>query len=202
MRAVTPQETASALLAGARANANLCDDPQRWLPGAVRLSTELVALSGAILVSPGQAIARAHALVAHGQVRAEQLGRLRGDVEVSQRMSGLSALLAGPTAASGIVRAAVAHAELRTVCPFGAGDALVARAVEHMVLVATGVDPRAVLVPEAGHLAMRQTYASALEGYQGGTVVGVRDWLLHCARAVAFGAEASPLAPGRSRSGL
>jgi hypothetical protein len=194
MRQVTPQQTASALLAGARANAGLSEDPQRWLAGAVRLSTELVALSGLIRVSPGQAMARAHSLVAHGQVGAEQLGRLRGDVEVSQRMSGLAALLTGATSASGIVLAAVAHAELLTVCPFGSADDLVARTVEHMVLVASGVDPRAVLVPEAGHLGMRQSYKSALEGYRGGTVNGVRDWLLHCARAVALGAELSPLA--------
>jgi hypothetical protein len=193
MRPVSPEQSAQALLAGARASAALTDDPQRWLPGAVRLSSELVALSGLILVSPGQAIARAHGLAAHGQLPEAALGRVRPDAEVSERLLGLSALLGRPTAAPVVVLAAVAHAELATVGPFGTADDVVARAVEHMVLIAGGVDPRAALVPEAGHRAAGAGYRRALDGYAVGDVTGVREWLLHCARALAHGAEVSPL---------
>ena len=194
MRASTPAQSATALLAGARATAALSDEPERWLPGAVRLSTELVALSAVIRSAPNQALARAHTLLAHGQVAEEELGRVRIQGDVSARMLGLAGMLSGATAASSIVLAAVAHAEIAVVSPFGSADLLIARAVEHMVLIDSGIDPRALLVPEAGHLALRESYRSALAGYRSGTVVGVRDWLLHCTRALASGAEASPVA--------
>jgi hypothetical protein len=198
MRAVRPEQTAAALVQGARASAELSDEPARWLPGCVRLSTELVQLSALVRVSPGQALARAHALVAQGEAPDAELGRVRADSDVSARMTGLNTLLTSATAAPAVVLAAVAHAELVWVAPFGTADAIVARAVEHMVLVTGGVDPRAVIVPEAGHLAFRTSYEQALSGYRGGSVAGVRDWLLHCTRALARGAELSPLA-GRPR---
>jgi len=194
LRQVSAEQSARALLAGARASAALTDDPERWLPGSVRLSSELVALSQIIRVSPNQALARAHVLLARGQVPDVELGRIRSGASTSERVLDLAMLLTRPTAAPAIVLAAVAHAELATVAPFGSADGLVARAVEHLVLIASGVDPRAVIVVEAGHLALREGYADALVGYRSGGVAGVRDWLLHCARALAAGAEASPLA--------
>jgi len=198
MRAITPAQSAAALLAGARASAALSGDPDGWLAGSVRLSTELRALSTLIRVSPFQALARAHALLAHGRVAEAELGRVRLDAVAAARLADLAQLLTRPTTAPGLVLAAVAHAEVATLAPFGTGDDLVARAVEHMVLIATGVDPRAVLVPEAGHLMRRGEYDSGLTAYRVGGATGVRDWLLHCARALASGAEASPLAPHRS----
>ena len=198
MRVIPAEQSAGALLAGARASAALSPDPERWFAGAVRLSTELISLSGLIRVAPGQAIARAHALVARGVVPDEELGRVRADAEVSERLVGLHQLLTEPTSASAVVLAAVAHAELATIAPFGSADGIVARAVEHLVLVAGGVDPRAVIVCEAGHLALRPSYESGLTGYRSGTVAGVRDWLLHCTQALTHGAEVSPAATGRS----
>ncbi len=200
MRTVSAEQSATALLAGARASASLTDDPDRWLAGSVRLSTELITLSGLIRVAPNQALARAHALLAHGQVPDAELGRVRSVDGISDRVLGLTELLTGTTAAPALVVGAVVHAELATVAPFGTADGLVARAVEHMVLIASGVDPRAVLVPEAGHLALRESYDNALAGYRAGSVSGVRDWLLHCARAVAYGAEVSPVSRGATPS--
>ena len=197
LRAVSAQQSASALLAGARASADLTEEPARWRPGAVRLSTELVGLSTLVRSSPAQAIARAHALAAHGQVPDTELGRLSGTPEVSARMAGLSALLSQRTSAPALVLAAVAHAEIASLSPFGSADGVVARAVEHMVLISCAVDPRAVLVPEAGHLALRTAYLDALTGYSVGSVPAVRDWILHCARALAHGAEVSPVARRR-----
>jgi len=201
MRTVSPEQSAAALLAGARASASLTDDPDRWLAGSVRLSTELVRLSALIRVAPNQALARAHTLPAHGQVADAELGRVRAGDGISDRLLGLATLLTETTAASALVVGAVAHAELAAVAPFGTADGVVARAVEHMVLIASGVDPSAVLVPEAGHLALRESYDSALAGYRSGSVSGVRDWLLHCARALAHGAEVSPVS-GAARGRL
>jgi hypothetical protein len=197
MRLVRPEQAAAALLIGARASAALSEDPERWLAGSVRLSTELMELSGVIRVSPGQAMARAHALAAHGQVPDAELGRVRSGAEISSRMVGLQGLLTGRTTASAVVLAAVVHAELAVIAPFGSADTIVARAVAHMVLIAGGVDPRCVIVPEAGHLELRAGYDEALLGYGSGSLTGVRDWLLHCARALARGAELSPLTSER-----
>lgn len=149
-------------------------------------------------MAPGQVFARAHVLAAQGQVEVDGLGRIRTDAGVGSRLQALHRLLTETTAAPGLVLAAVAHAELATVAPFGSVDGLVARAVEHMMLVATGVDPRGVVVCEAGHAADPGAYAAALAGYAGGRPGWVRDWLLHCTRAVTFGTEVSPLARGRT----
>ena len=89
--------------------------------------------------------------------------------------------------------AAVAHAELRAIAPFGAHDALVARAVERLVLVVKGVDPTSLTVPEAGHAAMAQRYESTVQRYAEGGAGAAHTWLLYAAEAYAAGAEASPL---------
>ena len=46
LRTVTPETAAASLLRGARGNAALTVDPERWLPGAVRLAAELAELAG------------------------------------------------------------------------------------------------------------------------------------------------------------
>ncbi|GAA2092429.1 hypothetical protein GCM10009841_01380 [Microlunatus panaciterrae] len=197
LRQIPAATTAEALLAGASASAELEGDRERWLPGAVRLSTELIDLAQLIRTSPGQVLARAHTLLAHGQAPEESLGRLRPGGEVSERVRGLNQTLTGRTEAPALVLAAVAHAELATLVPFGPGDGILGRAVEHMILISAGLDPRAATVPAAGHLrAERQggSYFASLTSYRSGTARGVRDWLIHCARAVAYGAELSPLA--------
>lgn len=192
-RPVPPEVSARALLAGARASAEI--EGEQWEPGAVRLSTELIELGERISIAPAQVLARAHSLLAKGMVDDDDLGRV---VEGrSDDLSGLSTLLTMPTSAPAVVLAAVAHAEVLRIRPFGAGDGIIARAVEHMVLIHAGIDARAALVPEAGHLAAGGAYQRLFEGYLGGGVNGVRDWILHCCEALARGAEESPL--GRAR---
>ncbi len=194
MRQIAAQDSAAALLAGAKASAAMESDGDRWLAGAVRLSTELIELGGLVLISPGQVVARAHSLLALGLVPNEQLGRVRDDAEAANRLAGLNRLIASHSSASAIVLAAVVHGEFASIAPFGAGDGILARAVEHLILIATGIDPRAVIGCETGHQASGAGYRRALSGYQLGTPVGVRDWLLHCAQALSYGAEMSPLA--------
>ncbi len=190
-RRLEPGTVAASLLRGARANSALTGDGPRWLPGAVRLSAELTTLAATLRVAPGQALARAHVLVAHGIVPEAELGRVRDDAVTSERLAGLTALLTGTTAASAVVLGAVVHAELVVLSPFGTGDDVVARAAEHMVLVAAGVDPRGAVPVEAGHAESPENYRAALAAYRTGTPVGVRVWLLQCTTALGRGAELS-----------
>jgi hypothetical protein len=88
------------------------------------------------------------------------------------------------------------HADLVAAAPFASHNGIVARAVERLVLVARGVDEKSLVVPEAGHLALRPAYESNLLGYRDGGRTGVHSWLLYAAEAYAAGAEASPLRGG------
>ena len=105
----------------------------------------------------------------------------------------LAELLDAPTTAPALLVAAVVHADLATAAPFASHNGLVARAAERLVLVARGVDEKSLVVPEAGHLALRAAYESNLRGYRDGGAAGVHAWLLYAAEAYAAGAEASPL---------
>lgn len=196
VRMVPAETSARALLTGARASAAL--DGNSWEPGAIRLSTELIALAAIVRRAPGEALARAHVLVAKGVVPDDELGVTvlgsEGGNARPARLRALLELLSAPTAAPALVQAAVAHAELADLAPFGSGDKIIARAVEHMVLIDAGVDPRAVLVPEAGHQALGPAYEIGLRSYATGDPNRVRDWLVHCASAFTRGAELSPLA--------
>jgi hypothetical protein len=194
LRHVTEEQLSQALLAGASANAALTGDPQRWRIGALRLSAELASLAALIRVAPAQALARAHALVARGVVPDSGLGKIGAGPGMVARMNSLGELLARHTSAPAIVVGAVAHAEIAVVAPFGDASGLIARAAEHQVLIAAGVDPYGVIVVEAGHAESGTSYSKALEAYAEGSVEGVKTWLLRCAAAVARGAELSPLA--------
>ena len=192
-RQLSPDALAASLLRGARASAALTGDGDRWLPGAVRLSAELTTLAATLRVAPAQALARAHVLVARGVVPEGQLGRVRSDPATTERLAGLTALLTGPGTTSAVVLAAVVHAELADLAPFGSADDVLARAAEHMVLVSAGVDPRGAVPVEAGHHSAQAAYRAGLAGYATGTVAGVRGWLLHCTAALGRAAELSAL---------
>jgi hypothetical protein len=192
LRKITDEQLSHALLAGARANAELTGDPARWQIGALRLSAELAPLAALIRIAPAQALARAHALVARGVVPDTALGKINSEAATATRMNSLGELLTRHTAAPAIVVGAVVHAEIAVVAPFGEASGLIARAAEHLVLISTGLDPYGVIVVEAGHAENGSTYSAGLGAYADGTVEGVRGWLLRCAAAVARGAELSP----------
>jgi hypothetical protein len=196
LRRVGGHARAEALLASAEASASLTDDPDRWRAGSARLAAELPALAGLIRVAPGQALARAHAVVACGVVRDENLGRTSGDATTASRMRDLAALLSGPTTAPVVVLGAVVHAEIAAVDAVRPASGLVARAAEHLVLVSGGLDPYAVIVVEAGHAADPAGYRAGLAAYANGGVSGVGGWVIRCAAAVARGAELSPAGRG------
>lgn len=202
-REIPASASANALLSGAKASAEL--EGARWLPGAVRLSAVLLELAPLVRRSPGQFLAQAHLVLARDLVTPEELGAI---VVGAERIQELCRLLTARTKAPAIVVAAIAHAELALAAPFATvgdssnlgrmdrdtGSGIVARALEHAVLIESGLDARAALVVEAGHLP-NSLYQHRMIDYSSGSIKGVGNWLLHCCDAVVVGVEKSPLDP-------
>ena len=97
------------------------------------------------------------------------------------------------TAAAALLVAAVVHGELLSAAPFASHNGLVARATERLVLVARGLDPTSLMVPEAGHLALRPAYEGNAAALRDGGQQAVHRWLLYAAEAYSAATEASPL---------
>ena len=203
LRPTSPRTTADSLLRGAHASAVLegststleqvrAGEGDAVAADAVRLSSELLGLAPLLSRAPLQALARMHALAASGSVDADALGRPR-DAAAADRLRALADLLLAPTQAPALLVAAVVHAEIATRAPFASANGLVARAAERLVLVARGVDEKSLVVPEAGHLALRAQHESNLRGYRDGGRRGAHAWVLYAAEAYAAGAEASPV---------
>jgi hypothetical protein len=201
LRSTSPDLTGESLLRGAHASATLdgsvstLDEVRSGVgdpvaQAALRVSVELLALVPVFGRSPAQALARLHTLAGAGSVPHDLLGRPR-DAAAADRLRAALVVLEGRRPA--LVTAALLHAELVAAAPFASANGLVARAAERLVLVSRGVDAKSLVVPEAGHLALRPAYESNLPAYAEGGRAGVRAWLLYCAEAYASGAEASPL---------
>jgi hypothetical protein len=201
LRQTSPDLTTESLLRGAHASAVLAGSSSTLdefrlgsadanAHAALRISVELLGLAAVFTRTPLQALARLHTLAAAGTVPDGEVGRPR-DAASAARLREVADLIRSDRPA--LLTAALVHAELATSAPFGSGDDLVARAAERLVLVGRGVDPKSLVVPEAGHLALRAAYDSGLRGYATGGRPGLHAWLLHCAAAYAAGAEASPL---------
>ncbi len=203
LRQSPPELTAESLLLGAHASAVLegsGSDLEAMRAGsgdevaqaALRVSAEVLSQVPVLGKAPLQAFARLHTLAGKGVVDDAALGRPR-DAASSARLTDLARLLVAPTEAPALVVAAVVHAELATLAPFESHNGIVARAAERLLLVARGVDPKSLVVPEAGHLRLRREYESNLRGYRDGGQAGVHAWLLYAAEGYAAGAEASPV---------
>jgi hypothetical protein len=203
LRRTSPEMTAESLLRGAHASAVLegststlaevregTGDP--ITTDSVRLSASMLALAPLLKTSPLQAIARLHSVVAAGSLPQDSLGRPRDEAS-ADRLRGVSEMLLSGTAAPALLVAGVAHADVATAAPFASHNGIVARALERLVLVARGVDAKSLVVPEAGHLALRAEYESNLRAYGSGEPRGVHSWVLYAAEAYVAGAEASPL---------
>lgn len=174
--------------------------------GAVRVCAELGALVGTWKRAPLQVLARLHVLAASDLLEPARLGRPRGAGEqvedphglgpapsadeAAHRLDQLARLLVAPSTAPALVVAAVVHGEVLALRPFAGADGLVARAGARITLVARGLDPQSVTVPEAGHLALgRDAYGEALRAYVGGGPQGMARWVVHCGEAVTRGAR-------------
>jgi hypothetical protein len=219
LRRRSAEVAAEAALRGARASATLEGRPVALadvraggprdpvVQGALRVSAELGPLAETWPRAPRQVLARLHALAAAEAVDPERLGRPRtggeevhdplglgkapGPGVVSTRLHALMELLTQPSEAPALVVGAVVHGELLTLRPFGTGDGIVARAAERVVLIARGLDPRALVAPELGHAEHQDQYVDALRGYADGTSTGVAGWVEHCAGAVTVAARDS-----------
>jgi hypothetical protein len=156
--------------------------------GALRAQSAVGTLADTWRRAPRQVLARLHALAAADLRDAESLGRPR--VGTAERLDTLAAVLA-QTSAPAVVVAGIVHGELLGADAFEPVSGVVARAAVRLVLVDRGLDPKSLVVVEAGHRELRSAYADALEAYRSGTAEGVATWLSHCADAVAAGAQES-----------
>lgn len=203
LRRTAPALTTESLLRGAVASAQLegseatladvragSGDPVST--GAARLNSQLLSLVPVVRRAPLQVLARMHALAAPQSSR-QTSGRPREVPGLVPRLHALAALLTAPVDAPAIAVAGTAHAEVLVLAPFDSANGLVARALERLLLVASGVDPTSLTVPEAGHLVDAGGYREALSAYSSGSLDGHRRWLLHTAKAVTVGAARSPL---------
>lgn len=202
LRKTKPEQTGESLLRGAHASAvlegsastleEIRDGAGDAIAGAaLRVSTGLLALVPTIQTAPLQAFARLHALAGKGDVDDAALGRPVNPAG-AERINGLADTMLA-TKAPALLVAAVVHAELATVAPFASHNGIVARAAERLVLVARGVDPASVVVPEAGHLTLRAEYESNLRGYRDGGRNGLHAWLLYYTEAITKAVDVSPL---------
>lgn len=184
-------------------------DPEALTVGAaLRLTAEGGQLLSIWRQSPMRVLARLH-LVASGRAEAGDVvgrPRLAGEPvdeplvdlplpdadEVAGRLDGLSRVVIAGGSAPALVTAAVVHGELLALRPFGSHNGLVARAAERIVLINSGLDPKAICPAEVGHAEQgAEAYLEAFKGYVSGTADGMAAWIAHCGRAIELGARES-----------
>ncbi|MBF8193169.1 oxidoreductase [Nonomuraea sp. K274] len=210
LRRASPAVSTESSLRGARASAAVegVDVPLDALrrdevhdplvQGALRASAEMGRLGATWRQAPRQVLARLHSVAAAGLAPQAALGRPRtsddapdplglgpapGAKEAAARMEVLFDLL--ETEAPALVLAAVVHAELAVLRPFGTADGVVARSAERLTLVEFGLDPKSLVAVEVGHLEL--PYVEGLRAYLSGTPEGVGQWVRQCASAVSLG---------------
>ncbi len=158
---------------------------QPVVQGALRAQSAIGTLADTWTRAPRQALARLHALAAADVADASLLGRPTASTE---RIDTLMEVLA-TTSAPAVVVAGVVHGELLSLDAFAPVSGLVARTSVRLTLVERGLDPKSLVVVEAGHRELRAEYDAALQAYREGTSAGVAVWLGHCADAVVAGAR-------------
>lgn len=162
------------------------DDPV--VQGALRAQSTIGSLADTWTRAPRQALARLHAVAAADLVPSDELGRPRpGSAE---RLDTLAHVLAA-THAPAVVVAAIVHGELLGLDAFPPASGLVARAAVRLTLIDRGLDPKSLVVVEAGHRELAAGYADALDAYRSGTEDGITRWLIHCSDALVAGTQES-----------
>lgn len=182
------------------------DDGARTVGAALRLTAEAGQLLSIWRQSPLRVLARLHLVAAAADDprvgRPRQDGEpvdeplvelpLPGASEVAGRLEGLAELIIAGGSAPALVTAAVVHGELLALRPFGSHNGLVARAAQRIVLVGSGLDPKAICSAEVGHAELgAAAYVAALDGYVSGTPEGMAAWIAHCGKAVELGVRES-----------
>jgi hypothetical protein len=160
------------------------------LAGALRVAEAAESLLPSWRRAPLQALARMHVLGAADLVAdCGALGRPRRDEGVGPRLELLAQLVTGATKAPGPLLTAVVHGELLALRPFGSADGVIARAAARLTMIASGLDPKALTVPEVACYRRIQRYTAAAEGFAAGTPDGLREWVLFCCEAIETGAR-------------
>ncbi len=175
------------------------DDPV--LAGALRVAQALGGLLGTWQRAPLQVLARLHVLAAADLSPGPRLGRPRSSLEITARLDTLAQLLVGGSQVAAPVLVAVVHGELLALAPFAQGNGVVARAAARLTVVASGLDPKGLVVPEVGHLRREREYRAAAAGFAGGGAEAVGRWIVHCCTALVAGArEAASIAEAVTQS--
>lgn len=162
------------------------------LAGALRVTEAIGPLLGTWQRAPLQALARLHTLAAADLVPAgesDALGRPRAEPGVATRLDLLAGLVTGGSSVPAPVLAGVVHGELLTLAPFGTADGVVARAAARLTLIATGLDPKGLVVPEVAFLRRGARYPAAARGFAGGEPDGLAEWLVFCCTAIVDGGK-------------
>ncbi|MCW2496989.1 MAG: uncharacterized protein JWQ77_2913 [Jatrophihabitans sp.] len=157
--------------------------------GALRAQSAIPALADTWTRAPRQALARLHALASADLVTdSALLGKPAPGA--AERLDALAAVLTA-TSAPAVVVAAIVHGELLSLDAFAPSSGVVARVAVRLTLIERGLDPKSLVVIEAGHRDLGSAYGEALSAYRGGTADGVAQWLRHCCEAVVAGARES-----------
>jgi hypothetical protein len=194
-----PANAAEASVRAARASAALEGGSASWpsdgkvhdpiLAGALRVTAALGGLLNTWQRAPLQALARLHVLAAADLAAQPQLGRPDASIEITARLDGLAQLVVGDSQVAAPVLVAVVHGELLVLAPFGSANGVIARAAARLTMVSSGLDPKALVVPEVAHLRRAQEYRAAATGFASGEAQAVGEWIIHCCTALAAGAR-------------
>jgi len=157
--------------------------------GALRAQSAIGSLTDTWTRAPRQALARLHALAAADLVAdQDELGRPVARPEVADRLDALVQVMA-VTSAPAVVVAGIVHGELLALDAFDPASGVVARVAVRLTLIERGLDPKSLVVVEAGHRELAAEYGLAQDAYRTGTPDGLARWLRHCCDAVVAGAR-------------
>lgn len=157
--------------------------------GALRAQSAIGSLADTWTRAPRQALARLHALAAADLVPDQGLlGRPAATPGVAERLD-LLVQLVSATSAPAVLVAGLVQGELLALDAFPPVSGIVARVAVRLTLIERGLDPKSLVVVEAGHRELSVEYAEALAAYREATPEGVARWLRHCADAVVAGAR-------------
>lgn len=154
------------------------------LAGALRVAEALGPLLPTWERAPLQALARLHVLAAADLADPEALGRPR---TAGARLELLADLVAGGTSVPGPVLTAVVHGELLALAPFDSANGVVARSAARLTMIATGLDPKGLGVPEVFYLRRAERYRAAAAGFASGEAVG--EWIVFVCEGISDGAR-------------
>lgn len=158
------------------------------LAGALRVAEAMESLLPTWRRAPLQALARMH-LLAAADLTTDQDSLGRPLAHAGRRLEMLAELTTGGTSVPAAVLSSVVHGDLLTLAPFGTADGVIARAAARLAMIAGGLDPKALTVPEVACFRRVTKYREAADAFATGEPEGVAEWLLFCCAAFETGAK-------------